>query len=116
MLAQTASQGRMLDRGNPSGGSLGQDFGKIGLQLTTAVRGRSQHGAGRLDRLAAAVDLRNGIAHDDASKIALAQSSGARPTLPSYRTHRRAIERLTVDMDVVVAHHLGSLVRTTPPW
>ena len=116
VLAATAAQGRQLDRGNPSAGSLGQDFLLLGLQITNAVRGHSRYGGSRLERLEAAVHLRNGIAHDDESKIALAQSHGAVPTLPSYRRHRRALGRLAVDMDVVVAQHLSRLGNGPLPW
>jgi hypothetical protein len=116
VLAATAGEGRQLDRGNPSPGSLGQDFLLVGLHLTNAVRAHSRYGGPRLARLEAAVHLRNGIAHDDESKIALARSRGAVPTLGSFRRHREALGHLVVDMDVVVAQHLSRLDNGHLPW
>lgn len=116
VLAATAAQGRQLDRGNPSAGSLGQDFLQLGLQITNALRAHSRYGGSRLDRLEAAVHLRNGIAHADEAKIALAGTNGAVATLPSYRRHRRALDHLAVDMDAVVAQHLSRLGSGPAPW
>jgi hypothetical protein len=116
VLAATAAEGRQLDRGNPSPGSLGQDFLPIGLHITNAVRAHSRYGGARLGRLQAAVHLRNGIARDDESNIALARSRGAVPTLGSFRRHRKALSSLVVDMDLVVAQHLRRLDNGHLPW
>lgn len=118
-LAVLAARERRLDKANPGPGALAEDFGRLGMKLPAAVKGR-QHGARRLVRLERAVDLRNGIAHADAGKVAAAaappKNDRAISTLNSYRKHRRAFNGLAEDMDAVVAQHLGLLTGHTPPW
>lgn len=119
-LADTASRGRRLDRGNPTPDALSGDFGKLGLRLDSALRQRSPRNTRRLVRLERAVALRNGIVHDDPGQIARATAGPsverAVPSLTSYRTHRRALNALAIALDAVVAEHLASLMATTRPW
>ncbi len=112
-FARQAAAGRLLDRGNPSRGSLGADFGRLGLALITDLKAR-RHGPSRLDRLDATIDMRNGIAHGDVTQVAAANAAGARATLSSYRRHRRALDGLTVDIADVVKHHLHTLTGAAP--
>lgn len=114
-LADVAATNRNLDRGNPHPGSLGEDFGRLGIQFSRTIRQR-RYGSGRIKRLDAAVTLRNGIAHGDRAKIAEAAGDGAVPTLTSYRRHRSAVDGLTVDMVDAVAHHLSVLTGQPRPW
>lgn len=114
-LAELAAGGRSLDRGNPHPGSLGEDFGRLGMVFSDAVQQRT-HGSTRMERLNAAVHLRNGIAHGDQRQIGLAARRGAVPTLRSYRVHRSAVNGLAVDMDDVVAHHVSVLTGQPRPW
>lgn len=113
VFAQHAATGRFLDKGNPSRSSLGSDFARLGLTLMDDLKART-HGPKRLDRLDAALDMRNGIAHGDASKVATAEAAGAAATLPAYRRHRRALNGLSVDMTAVAAHHLHTLPGAAP--
>ncbi|MGI9017371.1 MAG: hypothetical protein ACR2HR_09775 [Euzebya sp.] len=119
VLADNAAIDRQLDKGNPHPGSLGNDFAKIGLRLSDEV-GTRRWGKRRLHRLDRAVKLRNGVAHDDPSKIALAaagpMTDRALPTLASYRTHREALDHLAEDIDEVVAAHLATLLGMALPW
>lgn len=119
VLADNAAIGRQLDKENPHPGNLGADFAKIGLRLSAEV-GKRRWGAKRLHRLDRAVKLRNGVAHDDPSKVALAAQGPATdqalPTLASYRTHRAALDHLASDIDETLAAHLSTLVGTALPW
>lgn len=118
-LAELAARNRRLDKGNPSSGALGEDFGRIGMKFTATLKTR-RHGESRLERLDRAVTLRNGIAHADPAKIAAAADPPATALavakLSSYRRHRRALNGLAMDIDAVVAHHLGTLTGQAPPW
>lgn len=118
-LATLAAQTRKLDTGNPRPSALGSDFGRLGMKLVPSIQSRA-HGATRLDRLEQAVELRNGIAHADDARIArlahLAPNRRAVRTLASYRRHRRALNGLVVDMDDVVADHVGGLTGQGRPW
>ena len=114
-LADVAATNRSLDRTNPHPGALGEDFGRLGMQFSATIRQR-RYGTTRLERLNAAVTLRNGIAHGDETKLAEARDMDAIPTLGSYRRHRSAVDGLTVDMDDAVAHHLSALTGQPRPW
>lgn len=120
VLADQAVVNRQLDKGSPHPGALAGDFGRLGLDLNGQVRTTSRWGSRRLHRLDRAVRLRNGIAHDDPAGLAQAAagapSEQAVPSLNSFRVHRRALDRLAVDMDRVVARHLGSLTGARQPW
>lgn len=120
VLADLASRGRRLDRGNPTPDALSADFGKLGMRLHSALRDEDPRNLRRLGRLERAVALRNGIAHDDPRQITQATAGPseerAMPTLTSYRIHRRAFNALATAMDATVADHLGTLASTTKPW
>jgi hypothetical protein len=119
-LADLATTSRRLDQGNPSPAALSEDFGSLGLWLQAALRQRSPRNRMRLLRLERAVFLRNGIAHDDQSQVAKARAGAPNervvPTLTSCRTHRQAFSALAGSVDVVVAHHLSTLVTESRPW
>lgn len=112
-LAVVAAVSRFLDKGNPSPWSLGQDFGKLGMEFEKVIR-QGTYGASRLQRLDAAVALRNGIAHGDARRVQEAARKGARPTLHSYRSHRRALNGLVSAMSRALAEHLRTLTGSAP--
>lgn len=120
ILANQAVVNRQLDKSNPHPGALASDFGRLGLDLNGQVRTTSRWGNRRLHRLDRAVRLRNGIAHDDPAGLAKAASGApseqAVPSLSSFRIHRRALDGLAVDMDRLVARHLGSLTGARQPW
>ena len=119
VLANHAAIDRALDRGNPDPRKLTRDFSRLGLNLIEAVEAHSD-GAERVQRLRRAIQLRNGIAHDDSRKIEDAANAPAAykalPTFASYRTHRQSLDGLTTDLDSLVARHLGSLATVEPPW
>ena len=89
------------------------------MKLVPSIQSRG-HGATRLNRLEQAVELRKGIAHADDVQIArvanLAPNRRAVRTLDSYRKHRRALHGLAVDVDDVVADHVGGLSGQGRPW
>lgn len=120
VLADNAAISRGLDTGNPHVSNLDRDFSKIGLQVTQELKSRPQ-GQTRQERLARAIQLRNGIAHGDHSQVLKAASTQppgrpAVPTMSSYRTHRSALNGLARDLDLIVATHLGSLLGVPVPW
>jgi len=106
---------RRLDRGNADPGALGQDFGLFGMQLWDDLRlrypGRSMAWNRKLDALSLA---RNGIAHDDRSKLALTEATGWPMTLRSVDRWRSALNALAQGMDRVVGDHLGPMIGASP--
>jgi hypothetical protein len=57
---------------------------------------------------------RNGIAHDDRSKLAKARASGWPMTLHSVSRWRSALSELAQGMDETVKEHLERMVGTSP--
>ncbi|HVX19121.1 MAG TPA: hypothetical protein VHA73_13910 [Acidimicrobiales bacterium] len=63
------------------------------------------------------VDFRNAIAHGDENTLANAVATGkVKPTLGSYRAHRRSLNRLVDTMDRVVAVELAKALDIASPW
>jgi hypothetical protein len=109
------TSGRRLDRGNADAGGLGYDFGLFGLQLWPELSRR--HGRRAREwraKLEALNKARNGLAHDDALKLAQVRSDGWPMTLGSADKWRRALDGLTAAMDDVVAAHVGRLFGARP--
>jgi hypothetical protein len=116
VLGATAGEGRQLDRDNPSPGSLGKDFLLVGLHLTNAVRAHARCGGPRLQKLDAAVHLRNGTAHDDESKIALARSCGAVPTFEASGDTERPLAASLWTLTWSWRNNLSRLGNGHLPW
>jgi hypothetical protein len=109
-------QGRELDRGNAHPGSLGSDFGRVGIDLWPMLEARDPHTRRHnrsLDRLNAA---RNAIAHSDGNKLALLRSSGLPLVATTLRRWRADIDTLAINMDRAVAARLGSMFGRPEPW
>jgi hypothetical protein len=107
--------GRRLDRGNAQPTTLHEDFALFGMKLWSELEARH---AMRSTRWRAALTVlnhaRNGIAHDDAGKIADARASGWLLTLSSVHRWRRALDGLTTAMDDVVGQHIRQIIGTRP--
>jgi hypothetical protein len=104
---------RQLDRGNAHSGSLGSDFGRLGLNWWNAVDAVDPAGPTlrvALDELNA---WRNAIAHNDFDPARLGGTIVLR--LAAVRGWRRACNQLTRAFDVVLANHLTS-VTGSAPW
>ena len=104
--------GRKLDRGNPTPGNLGADFGRLGLQLWPALRAQDSRTPARQAALEALNAWRNGIAHQDFDPAQL----GGRTTLriATVRGWRSACSALVATLDSVVRAHLLALVGAAP--
>jgi hypothetical protein len=109
------TSGRRLDRGNADPGALGSDFGLFGLQLWPELDRRYLKRAPEWNRKLEALNkARNGLAHDDALRLAQVRAAGWPLTLGSVDKWRRALDGLTAAMDDVVAVHVGRLFGARP--
>ncbi len=101
---------RSLDRGNADPACLGNDFGLIGVRLWQELREkypmRAEEWRSRLELLN---DARNGIAHDDETKLAKVREAGWPLTLASVRKWRRALDGLAKAMDDVTRASLSRM-------
>ena len=108
---------RELDNRTPRPDALKNDFDRMGLQIIPALQNLYARANKDIDRLRLLIRFRNAIAHGNESEIrSMTQSASIRPTLSSYRTYRRAINRLVGKLDVVVAAELAGELGTRRPW
>lgn len=83
------------DRGNADPGALGKDFGLFGMQLWADLESRYPARCATWNRTLEILNTaRNGIAHDDRSKLARARASGWPMTLQSVSRWRSALNGL----------------------
>jgi len=110
------TEDRQIDRGNAQPGSLGSDFGRLGIDLWPAMAARDVATAGRqvhLDRLNKA---RNAIAHADEAKLTALRGEDSALTLATFWRWRRSLNALAGTLDAEVAAHLGRLFGRKTPW
>ncbi len=108
--------GRKLDFGNANAGNIGNDWAKLGMSLWTDLRAiypaQAKGGADWSDRLDWLNEARNGIAHNDVTKIASAHSKHPL-TLHTFRVMRGRFGKFADGMDKITGAYLGT---TTGVW
>jgi hypothetical protein len=106
------TRNRQLDRGNAQPGSLGSDFGRLGVDFWTQVDG---HDVGNPDRKTLLEELnswRNAIVHQDFDPAKLGGTTTLH--LTRVRRWRRACEQLARSFDEVMRRHVQSLIGGSP--
>jgi hypothetical protein len=104
---------RLLDRGNAQPGSLGLDFGRLGIDFWTEVNAYAPRNAARRDLLDLLNHWRNAIAHQDFDPARLGGTTILR--LAQVRRWRGACHRLAQSFDEVMRRHLLH-VTWRSPW
>jgi hypothetical protein len=105
--------GRKLDRGNPHPGAIGDDFGRLGLALWSAVEVHRAQNRQRRALLQELNEWRNAIAHQD---FAPSMLKGGRPVLQlaHVQSWRKACDGLARSFDDVLRAHLNTMTGTIP--
>jgi hypothetical protein len=103
---------RRLDTGNPHPGSIGADFGRMGIRLWEEIRANGAQNVLRQRRLEELMSWRNAIAHQDFRRTVL---QGRRSVaLREVRRWRTACDALASEMDCVMALYLTRLTGSRP--
>ncbi|MGX7827691.1 hypothetical protein ACTG9Q_21645 [Actinokineospora sp. 24-640] len=106
---------RRLDSGNASPGSLGTDFGRLGVQLWLDLKVRFPTQVQAWNAQLTMLNMaRNGIAHDDSAKIQEVEAAGWPLTLATACRWRDALDSLAEGMDTVCKAHLHDIVGVEP--
>jgi hypothetical protein len=109
------TQYRKMNQGNADPGTLGNDFGLLGMVLWADLQARYPTRARAWNQKLAALNMaRNGIVHDDRAKIARVQADGWPLTLQSVDRWKSSLDSLAHGMDRVVGGHLKLMYGTTP--
>jgi hypothetical protein len=103
---------RQLDRGNAQPGSLGSDFGRLGIEFWTDVDGHDARNPDRKTQLEELNTWRNAIVHQNLDPAKLGGTTTLR--LKQVRGWRRACEQLAQSFDEVLRRHVQSLIGTSP--
>jgi len=89
--------------------TLTQDFNMFGLTLWSNLeQGNPGRVAGWKTAVEALNTARNGVAHDDATKIQAAERAGWPVTLASVQRWRESLDSLAAAMDHIVGAHLAA--------
>jgi hypothetical protein len=122
LLVSAASEGRILDRGNPGIRSLGDDFRRLGLpdleRRVGAANPRWGGAGGRRGDRAHYADLlrlRNALAHGNDIQIDALRERGVRDTVTWARSCLPALNRLARALDRITWGHLVD-VYGERPW
>ena len=106
---------RKMNQGSADPGTLGNDFGLFGMVLWADLQARYPTHAGAWNQKLLALNMaRNGIAHDDGTKIARAQANGWPLTLRSVDRWKSSLDGLARGIDRAVGGHLKLMYGTTP--
>jgi hypothetical protein len=106
---------RKMNQGNADPGTLGNDFGLFGMVLWADLQARYPTHAGAWNQKLLALNMaRNGIAHDDGTKIARVQANGWPLTLRSVDRWKSSLDGLARGIDRAVGGHLKLMYGTTP--
>jgi hypothetical protein len=106
------TRGRQLDRGNAQPGSIGADFGRLGVRFWDEVETFSPQNAERRDRLEELNNWRNAIAHQDFDPARLGAATTLR--LAQVRRWRNACRGLARAFDEVMRRHVHALTGAAP--
>jgi hypothetical protein len=117
VLTTLLSSDRGLDKGNAHPQNLAKDFGRMGLQLWTELKGVSAR-AGQWERTLMAMNkARNAIAHHDVQKLDELERDGWKLSrLETTRRFQRASGSTAAAMDTVVGSHLERIFGRGKPW
>jgi hypothetical protein len=111
------TDGRRLDAGNATAGTLGPDFDRLGLAFLQELDARPENRRQRLAMEQLNV-WRNAVVHLDFTLKAGRQRlvKGTSPdSLRDVRRFRQACDALAAEMDRIVRAHVGGVVGG-PPW
>ncbi|WOC12585.1 hypothetical protein [Gordonia sp. MP11Mi] len=112
IILTALTSNRKLDRGNANPGNLGDDFGKLGIQLWPELKQRYPTKAPKWQKtLTNLNELRNGIAHSDIAKIDKVEHDHPL-TLKTWRTWKSSVNTAATSMDAVLEAYLVALTGT----
>lgn len=104
--------GQPFRRGNPQAGTIGSDFGRLGLPFWDEVYTVHSHNRRRRAMLDELMDWRNAIAHNDFDPAKF----GPDPVLhiQQVRRWRSALNGLCTGFDCVLRNHLAGVLGNAP--
>ena len=116
VLEDLLTEGRHLDRGNPTPANLGRDFGRFGFNFWEAVDADDRRNRARRKELDRLCGWRNSIVHGDVPGNRASGNLEPRAlSLDACRAWRRAVGAMVNSIDRAVAKQCQSL-GCPRPW
>lgn len=112
LVLENLGFGRQLDRGNATPGSLGADFGWLGIKFWPELVRRDKKAVVWQRQLDELNGWRNAIAHDNFNPPRPGDTIGLR--LDRVRRYRRACRRLARAFDSLLFDHLSARLGRSP--
>jgi len=112
VLRAEFTHGRQLDKGNAQPGSIGSDFGRLGLELWLAV---DAHHADNPTHKRAIIELnewRNAIVHQTLDPTKLGGTTTLQ--IKQVRNWRRSCNQLALSIDEVMRSYLTAILGVSP--
>lgn len=103
---------RQLDKGNAQPGSIGSDFGRLGVDFWTQVNSHDPRSLGRKTQLDQLNIWRNAIVHQNLDPAKLGGTTTLR--LEQVQGWRRACKQLAKTFDEVMRWYVQSLIGVSP--
>jgi hypothetical protein len=116
VLRARLTENRQLDRGNATPGSLGSDYGRLGLTLWAALEVADYRAPAWNRNLEALNQARNAIAHAEEGRLLALRAAGYPVTLYTVRRWKTSLDGLAHTMDDVVSDYLDRLLGAGRPW
>jgi RiboL-PSP-HEPN len=105
------SRDRKLDKGNANRGTLGEDFGRLGVEFWDALKALNARNLDRNKALEMLNQWRNAIAHQNFDPAKLGNT---RCDLAQVRNWRQVCNRLARAFDRVIMDHIHSVTGKSP--
>lgn len=116
IVLSSLTSDRKLDRGNPTPGNLGSDFGRLGMAFWPDVNALHRQNAARARRLELMGYWRNAIAHQDFAGNARHLEGRTEITLADVRQFRSTCEALARGFDRAVLAHIQTVAGPASGW
>lgn len=118
LLQALLTRNRELSRGNASVDNLVSDYRRLGItDLRAALAGRDTRNKGRLRHVEWLIKARDGIIHDNRSKLGEVRKEGYQlQRLSAAKSWRQACDRLAPQMDGLLSGHVRERFGGTYPW
>jgi hypothetical protein len=116
ILRERMTADRALDKGNAHADAVKKDFARLGLTLWPTMRVADIRAGKWETELRKIVEMRNGVAHDDASKIARLYGAGYVLNAATLQSWQKLLDDLCTCMDDVVSTYLSALLGIQRPW
>ncbi|UXY21931.1 hypothetical protein N8I84_26935 [Streptomyces cynarae] len=116
VLRERLTSDRALSRGNAHSDGISKDFGRLGMTFWPSMIAADSRANNWKKDLLKLVEMRNGVAHDDAAKLARLQREGYTLDAASLQKWQTMLDDIATSMDDMTSTYLSALLGIQRPW